>query len=59
MIWNKVILGIIKFRYLYLLPSRHNDVVATSLQRHCPTLLWRLYIIAMETSDEVAKMTPL
>ena len=52
-----MVLEIIKFRYLYLLPSRHNDVVTTSLRRHYPTLLWRRYIIVMETSDEVAKIT--
>ena len=28
--WNKVILEIIQFRYLYLLPSRHNNVVTIS-----------------------------
>ena len=57
MIWNKVILEIIKFRYLYLLPSIHNDVVITSLRRHYLTLLWRRYIIAMAVSDEVAERT--
>ena len=35
-------------------PSRLNDV-ATLLRCHNPTLLWRRQIVAMETSDDVAK----
>ena len=40
-------------------PSRHNDVVTTLLRLRYPTLLWRCHIVAMETSDDVAKTTSL
>ena len=42
-----------------LIPSRHNDVVTTLLWRCYPTLLWRSHIVAMETSDSIAKSTSL
>ena len=38
-------------------PSRHKNVVTTLLRRRCPTSLWRRHIVAMETSDDVAKTT--
>ena len=46
---------IIQFRYLYLLSLIQN--VTTSLRRRYPTSLWSCHIVAMETSDEVAKTT--
>ena len=49
---------IIQFRYLYLLAIRPNNVT-TSLRRHYPTSLWSCHIVAVETSDDVAKTTPL
>ena len=48
---------IIQFRYLYLLSLRQN--VTTSLRRRYPTSLWSCHIVAMETSDDVAKTTSL
>ena len=38
-------------------PSRHKNVVTTLLRLRCPTSLWRRHIVAMETSDDVAKTT--
>ena len=36
-------------------PSRHNDVVTTLLRRRYPTSLSRRHLVAMETSNDVAK----
>ena len=36
-------------------PSRHKDVVTTFLRRRYTTSLWCRHIVAMETSDGVAK----
>ena len=52
---NKVILEVIQFLYLYLFPVH----ITMTLQRHYPTSLWRCYIFAMETSDDVVKTTSL
>ena len=41
--------------YFTYRPSRLNDVVTTLLQRRNPMPLWRCQIVAMETSDDVAK----
>ena len=43
----------------FIFISRHNDVVTTLLHRRYPTSLWRHHIVAMETSDDVAKSTSL
>ena len=40
-------------------PSRHNGVVTTLLRRRYLTSLLRYHIVAMETSDDVAKTTSL
>ena len=39
--------------------SRHNDVVTTLSRRRYPLLLWRRHIVAMETSEDVAKIKSL
>lgn len=45
------------FHCLYLLPSRHNDSVITSLQHCFDVNIWLWNV--METSDNVAKTTSL
>ena len=45
---------IIQFRYLYLLSIRQNKVI-TSLRRRYLTSFWSCHIVAVKSSDEVAK----
>ena len=45
-----------QIRYLHVLSVRQNKVT-TSLRRRYLTLLWSCHIVAMETSDDVAKTT--
>ena len=49
---------IIKFRSLHLLFIRQNNFT-TTLRCRCPTWLWRWHIVAMKTSDAVARTTSL
>ena len=53
-VWIKDAITIIS-----LLPRRHNDIVTKLLWRHYPTSLWRRHMVAMETSNNVAKTTSL
>ena len=46
-----------RINYFTYRPSRLNDVVKTLLRRRNRTPFWRRQVVAMETSDDVAKTT--